>query len=161
MMRKYLFLGLTLVLIVALTNLIIRGCRLQKKQAQQLVETVEEAKPTATRVLEPQDLKIVLSKMVLETKKNEEGKQAHTARHEIEIYNSGNVSYKEIQLRLDYRDRSGKTIETRSHTVIQTVSPGVTLKLPNISIDKAPSSAMDPKIIIVSADIAPPIPPNK
>jgi len=66
MMRRYLFLGLTLVLFVALTNLIIRGCRLQKEQAQKLVETVEEAKPTATRVLGPQDLRIVLAKMALE-----------------------------------------------------------------------------------------------
>jgi hypothetical protein len=160
MLRKYLFWGLTLLLIVALTNIIIRGCRLEKEQTKKLVETVEEAKPTATRVLNPQDLKIVQSKLVLETR-DEGGKQSHTARHEIEIYNGGNVSYMKIQLRLDYLNRSGKKIETRTHAIVQTISPGATLKLPSIAIDNVPSSAADLQTTIVYADIATSTPPNQ
>jgi hypothetical protein len=155
-----LFWGLTLLLIVALTMIMIRSCRLEKEQAPKLVETIEEAKPTATRVLKPQDLKIVQSKMVLEPR-DAGGKQSHTARHEIEIYNGGNVSYREIQLRLDYLNRSEKIIETRTHAIVQAISPGATLKLPSIDIDNVPSSAVDLKATVVYADIATSTPPNQ
>lgn len=152
---------MTLVLIVALTNLIIRGCRLEKEQAQQLVETVEEAKPSATRVFGSRDLKIVLSRIALEAKKDERGKQSRTASHEIEIYNSGNVPYREIRLRIDYLDRNGNTVETRPHSLVQTISPGSSLKLANVSMDNVPSTAADAKITIISADIASPTASNK
>ncbi len=160
MIRKYLFLGLTLVLIVALTNLIIRGCRLEKEKAQQLVETVEEAKPTATRVLQPQDLRIALSQIVPETKKDKDGKQSSAARHEMEIYNGGVVPYTEMQLKIDYRDRNGNTVETRTHTISRIVSPGSVLKAVNFTIEDVPSSATDALINILSADIAPSASPN-
>lgn len=154
MLRRSLFWGLTLVLIVALTVLIIRGCRLEKKQARQLVETVEEAKPTSTRVFAPRDLKIVQSKMELETKVNRET-SSQTALHEVEIYNGGNVSYREIQLKFVYLSRGGKELEVRIHPVVQTIPPGSTVKLANIEVDNIPSSAAILQTTIIYADIGP------
>ena len=160
MLRRYLFWGLTLVLVVALTNLIIRGCRLEKEQARQHVETVEEAKPTFTRVQKPQDLKIVQSKMELE-KKTDTGKPLNTARHEIEIHNGGNVPYKEIQIRFVYLSRTGNKLETRTHSIDQSILPGTTLKLASFRVDGIPSSVTNLQATIICADIAPSIPPKQ
>jgi len=152
MIRRSLFWGLTLVLIVALTFLINRSCRLEKEQAQQLVETIEQAKPSSTRALEPRDLKIVQSKMELESADSGD-KTSSTARQEIEIYNGGNAPYREIQLRFAYRDRSGKVIASKTYSVTQTIRPGGALKLDNIKIADIPSSAATLQATIVYADI--------
>ncbi|MBP1624567.1 MAG: hypothetical protein H6Q07_2587, partial [Acidobacteria bacterium] len=53
MIRKSLFWGLTLVLVVALISLIVRGRRLEKQQAGKSVEVVQESEPSPIRVLAP------------------------------------------------------------------------------------------------------------
>jgi hypothetical protein len=160
MLRRSLFWGLTLVLVVALTNLIIRGCRLEKEEAQKRVETTEEAKPTATRVLAPQDLSIVESKMELATKL-ENKKTFHLARHEVEIHNGGNVSYKDIKLRFVYLDSSGKKLQSRTYSIAQTIVPGATLKLADIFVSDIPPAAASFQSMIVYADIAAPSSPKQ
>jgi len=152
MVRKSLFWGLTLVLVVALINLIIRGRRLEKLQASQLVEVVKEAKPTPTRVLAPKDLEIVQSALRLEGVGG--GKiESQTARHEIEIHNKGTVPYATIQLDLNYLDHSGKVLATLTQAVKQVILPGATLKIADIRIDGAPLSAVNSRVTIAYADI--------
>jgi len=152
MIRKSLFLGLTLVLVVALITLIIRGYKIEKDQARQPSEKVEEAKSTATRVLAPQDLKILSSKTVVE-KKADPKKSSCISLHEIEIRNDGKVSYKDVQLRFAYFDRKGKELATRIHTAAQIISPGATIKLNDIMISDVPIPTVDSKATIISADI--------
>jgi hypothetical protein len=155
--RKYLFGGLTIVLIVALTNLMIRGYRLDKKKAQQLVETVEEATPSSTRVLNPQDLKIVQSKMELQPAPGKE-KESIAARHEVEISNSGIVTYKDIQVRFIYLSPKGDQLGARTQLIEKPVPAGTTLKLSNISISDVPASVTRLETTILCADIQPPSP---
>ncbi len=150
MMRKYLFWGLTLVLVVALVNLIIRSRRLEQQQSSQVVEVVRQSKPTATRVLAPQDLVIVQSKTTLERKA---GGKAQIARHEIEIHNNGSVPYGGIQLSIDYLDRGGKVLASRTNPIASTVLPGATVKLGDITTDDLPASTASAKVAIVYADI--------
>jgi hypothetical protein len=152
MIRKYLFWGLTLVLVVALVNLIIRGRRLEKQQVDRLVEVVQDSEPTATRVLRPQDFEILQSKMLLEQEPGSK-KQSRTARHEIEIRNKGKVSYSGIQLSFDYLDRSGRALGTKTRAVVQTILPGATLKIAEIKVDGIPISTVDSRVAIVYADI--------
>ncbi len=152
MIRKSLFWGLTLVLVVALINLIIRGRRLEKQQARQRVEVVQEAKPTPTRVLAPKDLEIVQSAVRLEGATS--GKtESQAARHEIELHNKGTVAYGKIQLDFGYFDRNGKVLTTRTQAVEQTILPGATLKIADIRIDGLPLSAVDSRVAIAYADI--------
>jgi hypothetical protein len=151
MIRKSLFWGLTLVLVVALISLIIRGRRLEKEQAQQMVEVARESKPTPTRVFAPQDLQIVQSRMQLET---EPGHKDRIARHEIEIRNSGNIPYSDIQLMFDYASRAGKQLATRTRSIPQKILPGDTINITDIAVTDIPASTADSKVSIVSADLA-------
>jgi hypothetical protein len=154
MIRKSIFWGLTLVLIAALIALIVRGYKMEKEQASQPSEKVEEAKSTATRVLAPQDLEILNSKMTVE--KNVDPKEPSSiSHHEIEIRNSGKVSYKDVQLKFAYLNRKGKELAAKIHSTTQIITPGATLKLNDITIDGLPISIVDSKAAIISADIAP------
>jgi hypothetical protein len=156
MIRKSLFWGLTVVLIVALVNLIIRGRRLEKQQARQLVEVVQESRPTSTRVLAPRDLEIVQSKMRLE---EADGKtRSQIARHEIEIRNNGKIPYSGIQLGFDYLDRSGKLLSTKTQSLARSIEPGGDLKLVEIVVSGLPLPTISFRVVVVSADIglAPP-----
>jgi hypothetical protein len=148
------FLGLTLVLIVALVTLIIKGRRLEKQQAGRAVEVVQKSKPSPTRAFSPRDLEIVHSKMQLEEKAGEKN-QTHAARHEIEIRNNGSVPYGEIQFRFVYLDRSGKVLATKTRSVDQSVLPGATLNMTDIVAEDLPNSAADCRVSIDYADLGP------
>ena len=153
MIRKSLFWGLTLVLAAALISLVIRSRRLEKEQAQQMVEVVRESTPTLTRVFAPQDLQVTQAMMQLE---NEPGNQpkAGAARHQIEIRNNGTMSYSDIQLKFDYVGRDGKKLSSRTWLIQQKILPGTTLRVPEIVMRDIPASTADSKISITSADLA-------
>jgi hypothetical protein len=146
MLRKSLFWGLTLVLVVALVNLVIRGRRLEKQRAEQLVEVVQESKPTATRVLNPQELEIVQPKTSIENK-------SRTAHHQVEIRNSGTLPFSEIRLKISYLDKNGKELDKTFYSLPGTIPPGAAVKLNEIVIDKIPAVAADARISIAFADI--------
>ena len=152
MIRKSLFWGLTLVLLVALVSLIIRGRRMEKGQAGRLVEVTQESPPSATRVLAPQDLQIVQSTTQLQEEPSGKRK-SQTARHEIEIRNNGNVPYGRIQFRFDYLDRSRKTVATRNYSIVKTIMPGAALKLADIKADGIPALTASCTASVVYADI--------
>jgi hypothetical protein len=153
MIRKSLFWGLTLILVVALVGLIIQGRRLEKQDSGSPVEIVQESVPTATRVLIPPDLEVLHSKMTLD-RSAEKTDESDTAHHEIEIQNRGDVAYKGIQLSFDYLNRSGKVLATKTYLVSERIPPGNTLKLDDIRIGKVPVSATDFRVAVNFADIA-------
>jgi hypothetical protein len=152
MIRRSLFFGITLVLLLAFVFLSIRGCRQEVEPAGPPIETVEKSNSSATRVLQPQDLEIARSEVVLE-KNAGSAKPSLSARHEIEIMNRGSVPYREIGLRIAYRSRAGKVLETRNYSVAQTIRPGVALKLADIRMDGLPESAAEVRVSIAYADI--------
>jgi hypothetical protein len=152
MIRRSLFVGLTLVLMLGFIFLTIRGCRQEEEPAGLPVETVEKSEATATRALKPADLEIVRSKMVLERSAGTT-KPSFSARHEIEIFNRGNVPYKEMRLNFVYLSRTGKVLETRTHSISQTILPGTTLKQTDIRMDGFSESAAESRVSIVYADI--------
>jgi hypothetical protein len=153
MIRKSLFWGLTLLLVVTLISLIIRGRRLEKEQAQQTVEVVRESKATPTRVFAPQDLQITQARMQLE-KDSSNKEKIMAVRHEIEIRNSGNIPYSDIQLRFYYVSRTGKELATRTWSIPQKILPSATLSVTDILVTDVPASTADSKVVIVSADLA-------
>ena len=152
MIRRSLFFGLTLILILAFAFLSVRGCRQQEEPAAQPAETVEKSEATATRVLKPKDLEIARSKTDLEIN-TAKGKSSVSARHEVEILNHGNVPYGETRLNFIYLSRTGKVTETRGYSVAQAILPGAVLKLTDIRMDDLPVSAMKARVEIVYADV--------
>ncbi|HTY63897.1 MAG TPA: hypothetical protein VMG30_16740 [Acidobacteriota bacterium] len=152
MMRRALFFGLTLVLVLAFVFLSVRGCRQGEEPASSSTETVEKSESSATRVLQPQDLEITLSKMALE--KHEDGaKPSLAARHEIEIFNHGNIPYRNIRLTFVYLSRAGKVLETRNHSIDQSILPGAVLKLADLRMDGLFESTTEARISIPYADV--------
>jgi len=153
-LRKYLFYGLTIILASAFIFLAVQGRRMETEQIQQVSEVVRNYTPTPTRVLEPSDLKILTAPMILPRGSANTGHQGDVG-HKIEIQNSGNVTYSEIQLNLDYFDASGKVILTTPHNIKERISPGDTLLSTDIPMQNIPAEATDCRPKIVYADIDP------
>jgi len=146
MIRKSVFWGLTLVLVVALVSLIVRGRKFEKQQqAARSAEFVQPSKPTATRVLTPTDLEIVNSTMPLPP--------GHAAMPEIEIRNNGTVSYSRIELKFVYFDGAGKTVSTKTHSLDETIGPGKSVKVTVLSVEGIPASATRFQSSVLFADI--------
>jgi hypothetical protein len=144
MIRKSLFWGLTLVLIVAIVNLVLRGRRLEKQQSAKAAEVVQQSKPTSTRVLAPQDLEITGSTMQVES---------GSARHSIEIRNKGAVTYNGIRLKFAYLDSKDMVIAEKYYSAARAVAPGASIKLDDIKIDGIPASAARAQVSIRNADL--------
>jgi hypothetical protein len=153
MISKYLFGGLTIVLMVALGFLIIRGRKMEKLKESRTTEVIQESKPSPTRVLTPGELKIVQSKMAL-SRQSPEKAASQSAQHEIEIRNLGQTSYSGIQILFEYLNPKSKTIATKLHSINTVLPPGGVLRLSDIKIDNLPVSIADCKVIIISADLA-------
>jgi hypothetical protein len=152
MIRKSVFWGLTLLLVVVLINLVSRGRRVEKQQAGKSAEVLFDSDSTPTRVLKPKDLEIANSKMRLE--KNAGGDtQSLCAWHEIEIRNKEKTSYGKIQLSFDYLDRRGKVLATKSYSAAVKIMPGDVLRLADIKIEDLPVQIENCRISIVYAEI--------
>ena len=152
MFRKWLFGGLTLVLVAVLIGLIIQGNRLGKQKAGQPVEIIQKSVPSATRVFAPTDIQIVQSNMRIE-EGTDKSSPSHTVRHEVELRNSGTVAYEKIQLSFDYLDGKGKVLANRTHSVTRTILPDSTAGLV-VRMDDVPAASADFKVTVLYADIA-------
>jgi hypothetical protein len=151
MMRKSLFWGLTLLLLAALINLIVRGRQLESEQGDKVVEVIQDSQTTPTRVLTPGDLEIV--EPVVKLARGSGPERLPVARHEIEIRNSGTVPYRETKLRIAYLDRFGKVLTTRVQLIEKTIAPMTNVKFSDIPFQNIPPSAVACRISIVYADI--------
>jgi hypothetical protein len=152
MFRKWLFGGLTLVLVAVLIGLIIQGNRLEKQKAGQPVEIIQKSVPTATRVFAPTDIQILHSNMRIE-EGTDKSAPARIALHEIELRNSGTVAYEKIELSFDYLDENGKVLANRTYSVVQSITPDSTLNLV-VRIDDVPVSSENFRVSAPYADIA-------
>jgi hypothetical protein len=153
-LRKYLFFGLTSVLAAAFVFLAIQGRRMEKeRQMDKPAELVRNYAPTPIRVLSPQDLLILSNSMNLE--RDNHGDPLAAVRHGIEIQNSGDVSYCEIQIQLDYLDNRGTVIASKTHSLKKQLPPGLKFTASDIPLDAIPVGAVDCRLSIIYADIAP------
>jgi hypothetical protein len=152
-LRKYLFYGLTLVLVSALIFLVIQGRRLEKEQMRQGNGNIQKFKSTPIRVLSPQDLKILNASMTLESANVPGG--LPVARHSIEINNAGTVPYCEIQLRLDYLDANGEVIASIPYGIKDSIPPGDTFVSNNVLMQKIPDATVECRPSIVYGDFEP------
>jgi hypothetical protein len=153
MIRKSVFWGLTLLLVVALIGIVLRGGRLAKQQADKPTEVIQESVSTPTRVLKPKDLEVIRPKMRLEKKVDGDARSL-CAWHEIEIRNTKEeASYGKIQLSIDYMDRRGKVLATKPYSTAGTIMPGGILRLADIKIEGLPVQITNCRIDIVYAEI--------
>ena len=145
MIRKSLFWGLTLVLVVAIINLIVRGRKLEKEQASKDTEVVQQSKPTSTRVFSPQDLTIVDAAM--------QPGSDRTARHRVQIRHGGAIPYGRVQLKFVYLDSDAKVLATKTHAVTRSLRPGASVSVDDIIIPEIPESVARAQVSIIYADL--------
>ena len=152
-LRKYLFYGLTLLLASAVIFLAIQSSRMEKEKTQQSIHNVQDFTSTPIRVLAPRDLEIRTESMLL--KPGDEEGLLPVALHRIEIYNSGNVSYCEIQLKLDYVDAGGSVLASMFHNIKESLLPESTFLISDLLMNNIPVETADCYPSIVYADLEP------
>ncbi len=153
MFRTALFWGLTLMLVAVIVSLVIRSRHEEKLQAASQVEIVRQSKPTATRVLLPQDLIIVDSKMNLTRSEGEPNDKGATAHHQVVVRNDGPMEYRDVQLRFTYLDAEHRALESRTCIVTKPVPPRQTESLGDIAIEHVPLAAISCTTQLLYADL--------
>lgn len=150
-MRRSLFYGLTLLLVCVFIYLAVQGHRQEKLRQEQGADMVETFQSTPMRVLAPRDLEITASSITLDTKNgNGEGP---ADRHRIEIRNSGNVRYCDIQIKLEYFGSGGAKLGSIERQVTKEIPPGKTLLDIDIPAASLPAGAVGYEPTIVYADV--------
>jgi len=152
MIRKWLFWGLTLVLLTTLVLLVIRGRQLESEQAHQLTEVVQVSKPTATRLLAPQDLVIVRSEVRWEDATADGA--TRSARHRFLFRNDGKIAYSRIGLALAYVNRNGKVLLRKGFSIDQLIAPGSVLETGDVLTENVPGEAVDCRVTVAYCDMA-------
>jgi hypothetical protein len=154
--RRQLYYGITIILLVTLIFLILRGRSEEKEldvQNIKLEEVVSEPLSPVRAIL-PRDLEIVETKVYLTRNLDEE--DASSARHDITIRNLGGGFFIGLWLRLEYIDEQGRPVEIRMHEVNESLPPRETLRISDITIHGLPDAASDFNAAILSADLMTP-----
>ena len=153
MFRRQLFYGITLILLVVIIFLLMRGRSAEKERVTQniKVEQVATEQPSPVRVIPPRDLEIIETEV--SWTRNPDEKNASSARHDITISNAGNGDYASLRLRMDYIDKAGGIVENRIHEINEALPSGGTLRISDIAIDGLPEAASDVRVAILSADL--------
>jgi len=154
MFRRQIFYGITLILVIVIIFLLMRGRSAEKeRRAAQNFKAGEIASvpPSPVRAISPRDLEIIEAKVSFEPSLGE--RNASVARHDISVRNTGKSSYVGLWLRMEYIDGKGRTVETRTHEVKEALPSGETLRVSGIVIDSLPDAALDCRVTILSADM--------
>jgi hypothetical protein len=160
MFRRSLFLGLTLMLAAVLVYLVIQGKRQEKvkQSTPHPVEIVRESTPSLTRVLSPEGLAIVESKMEL-VAGNPQADPAEpagiTATHRFLLRNSGRAAYHSVGLKLTYFGRGNKVLETRIVPAVEPMQPGQERSISELKVEHVPSGSVRCEAKIAYADLEP------
>lgn len=154
MFRQSIFLGLMLVLGCVLIYLILSSRTAEKRMAARPTEIVRDSQPTPTRVISPPDLEIVTSGMEA-FRTGDAPAAAFSVRHAVTVRSTARVPYGKLMLDAAYLSSGGTSFESRSHAVICTVSPGETVRLPEILAEHFTRRPAACRIRIAWADLAP------
>ena len=160
MFRKSLFWGLTLMLAAVLLVLVVKGRKAEKLQqaASRPVEVVRTSPPSLTRVIAPDDVEIVESKMDLETPELQPGQEAasgRTARHHLVIRDVGSIAYHNFGLKVVYVGRENRVLETKTVPVAELLQPGQARSISEVKVENVPSGTLKCDVKIAYADIEP------
>ena len=150
-LRKSLFYGLTLVLVSVFVYLAVQGNRLEKERTAKGADVVETFKPTPIRALAPMDLEITAVSMSPDAKTI--APDTSVIPHQIDIRNSGDVVYSELQLKLDYLNTTGIKIGSLFQQVTKEIPPGNTRLSIDIPRAEIPADTAGIRPTVVYADI--------
>ncbi|MBP1596294.1 MAG: hypothetical protein H6Q05_1671 [Acidobacteria bacterium] len=161
MFRKYIFLGLMIMLGAVLVMLVVQGRKQEALRAQTPApaEIIRTARATATRVMAPRDLQIT------ESGGDAAGgagagtgntPSAVIARQSIR--NSGRVAYHNIMLKITCLGKGGKVLEIRTRLLPETIPSGLSRSLADLANEPFPDGTIrcTPSILYAEIGAAPP-----
>ncbi len=155
MVRRSIFLGLMVLLGSVLVYMILSARRQEKRVGSPPAEIVRQSKPTATRVLAPEDLQITDSSMQILQPAGGSGRVTEVAaRHSVTVRNEGKRRYRGFMLRFDYSTAAGRVVESRSRQVSQDLPPGETVTPQEILMEGLPGKVRHCAVSIAWADLA-------
>ncbi len=138
---------------VVFVSLILKA-RKEERLSMHIVEPVKESVPTATRVIAPEDLRILDSKMeILESESKAKG--SVTARHSLVVQDIGSVGYTGLRLEFSYWGRSGKLLGKESYSSTTVIPSGESVALDGITLSDVPQGTTRSTARILSADLLP------
>ncbi len=158
MVRRSLFLGLTGMLGAVLVYLVVQGRKENKLQQQNVPpsEVIRQSRPSLTRIIAPQDLHIVDSRMELSPAgPASSGAGSLVDQHRIVIRNEGEIRFRSFRIRVTYLGRGDNVLGTRNHEVREEIQPGGTYS-GDMLIEDVPAGASKSEVKILSADMESP-----
>jgi hypothetical protein len=150
MFRRSIFWGLTLMLSTVLVWLVMQGRKEEAKQAAAPTEIVQTAESSPTRVVAPNDLEATEAS----------GAGAATAGMPpalgpVAIRNQGKFSYHAVMLRISCLGSGGKVLVTRTHLAPETIPPGQTVTVGDVTLKDVPRGTTSYRIGILYCDLGP------
>jgi len=158
MIRRYVFWGLTVILVAVLVSLIVQSRRLETQSAPTVTEVVKTAQSSPIRVIAPQDLAVVSSDMRLVNPSTESAPIADAqsaAELEVSVENRGSEPYIGVLLRFTYLGSANNVLRSQDYLVDKQLPPGQTTSTGTIEMDDVPKNTVKCDVTIVSADFEP------
>ena len=156
MFRKWLFLGLMIMLGGVLLMLIFQARREQARVAAAPAEIVKTARSTATRMMAPDDIDVTQSLAVIAQPEAGSAKAGtRIARCRLVIRNRGQESYHDMMLQLLCLGSSGKALGTLKQPVPETLQPGQVLTIEDVSVTGIPPGTRECRFSILYASLGP------
>ena len=156
MLRKSIFLGMTILLGAVLVSLVLSGRKEEKRLASAPSEIVRTAKATPTRSMAPGDLDVGESKVELVAPdRNHKNAAGPVARCQLVIRNHGQIAYHDVMLRLQCLGSSGKDLDYRTQLVPETIQPGQILTIRDVTIEKIPPGTARCLLSVFYANLGP------
>jgi hypothetical protein len=154
MFRRYLFLGLTLMLGTVLVYLVIESRRSEQTAAKMRnTELVLQSPASATRAVAPDDLTVDGCRIRLTPAADTRGKSNGAV--DIDIRNSGPAAYHNFMVRIALFGSSNQLIETRQRLLRESLAPGATLSAALIPLEKVPNATTGCKAEVIYAEVQP------
>jgi hypothetical protein len=154
MFRRSIFLGLMVLLGSVLVYMVLSARRQEKRISSPPAEIVRQSKPSATRVLAPEDLQVADSSTKILPPSGGSGTAAEVAaRHSVTVRNAGKRHYRGFMLRFDYSTASGRSIESRSREISQDVPPGGKVAIQELLMEGLPDKVKHCIVRVAWADL--------
>ena len=157
MFRRQLFYGITIILLVVIIFLLLRGRGAEKDRETQIAkrQAIAVESSLSLRAIVPRDLEVVTSEASWTRHPGEfdEEDVSVSAQHDITIHNNGEAHYVGMWLRLEYVDEDDRPVTSRTHEVDNALPPGETLNVRSFTIDGLPGTVSDFSVAILSADL--------
>ena len=137
-----------------LVTLILKGRRQEAQNAAAPTEIVKTARSTATRMMAPDDIDVSQSRVeIVSADKGSRKSASRRALCRLVVSNRGTIPYHDVMLRLSCLDRGGKVLDTLMQPVPETILPGKTLTVEDVSIEGVSAAAAGCRFAVVYASL--------